>query len=160
MRPYYLPQEFTHVSIAVYVPPSTSPDAALQMLLSSTSKVQTRQSQVLFIISGEATHLFSTAVLPTFLQYVTCPTRDNTILDMFYAHTKGAHFSCLPLVWAQLTIVLSFYSLCFDQSSCGAPKLKRWTTEKEEALMDCFMVRALKPTVLVKEKKTAFRSGS
>lgn len=51
---------------------------------SSTSKVHKHQSQV--FISEDVTHLCPTSVLPTFTQY-TCPTRDNTILDMLYVHS-------------------------------------------------------------------------
>lgn len=91
MRPYYLPREFSHVIvIAVYVPPSAHAETAMDVLHSVTSRLQTQHPQVLFLISGDFNHVSPSSVLPTYTQYVTCPTRDNKTLDLFFANIKEA----------------------------------------------------------------------
>ncbi|KAK7877850.1 hypothetical protein WMY93_031490 [Mugilogobius chulae] len=94
VRPYYLPREFTHVIvIAVYVPPSANAETACETLLSCTSTLQTQHPQALFLISGDFNHSSPASVLPTFTQYVTCPTRDNKTLDLFFVNAKEAYSS-------------------------------------------------------------------
>ncbi|KAI3375418.1 hypothetical protein L3Q82_021909 [Scortum barcoo] len=48
------------------------------------------------LISGDFNHASPSSSLPKFTQYVTCHTRDNKTLDLFYANTKEAYHS-LPL---------------------------------------------------------------
>ncbi|KAI3367090.1 hypothetical protein L3Q82_008125 [Scortum barcoo] len=97
MRPYYLPREFTHaLVVVVYVPPSANADAACDVLLSAVSRLQTQHPDALLLISGDFNHASPSSSLPKFTQYVTCHTRDNKTLDLFYANTKEAYHS-LPL---------------------------------------------------------------
>ncbi|TWW54745.1 hypothetical protein D4764_0240700 [Takifugu flavidus] len=117
MRPHYLPKEFTHaLAVVVYIPPSANADAACDVLLSAVSRLQTQHPDALLLISGDFNHASPSSSLPKFTQYVTCHTRDNKTLDLFYANTKEAYHS-LPL------------------PPLG---LKKWSEEAEEALKDCF----------------------
>ncbi|TWW59863.1 hypothetical protein D4764_06G0013930 [Takifugu flavidus] len=79
----------------------------------SVSRLQTQHPDALLLISGDFNHASPSSSLPKFTQYVTCHTRDNKTLDLFYANTKEAYHS-LPL------------------PPLG---LKKWS---EEALKDCF----------------------
>ncbi|XP_070776873.1 MAX dimerization protein MGA a [Enoplosus armatus] len=95
MRPYYLRREFT---IAAYIPPSA--DAACDILHSVTGRLQTQHPHALLLISEDFNHASPSSTLPTFTQYVTCRTRDNKMLDLFYANTKEAYHPSLP--WEDL----------------------------------------------------------
>ena len=94
MRPFYLPQDFSHVVVIVaYVTPSANGDTACDALHSVESRLQTQHPQALFLISGNFNHASPSSTLPNFTQYVTCHTRDNKTLDLFYANTKEAYNS-------------------------------------------------------------------
>ena len=82
MRPYYLPREFTSaILIHVYVPPSA--DAALACDVTHSAVAFT-------IITGDFWDRVSLdKTLPTFHQYVDCPTREHWIfcMQMLRMHT-------------------------------------------------------------------------
>lgn len=93
LRPNYLLREFSHViANAAYIPPSANANFACDALHTVPSRLQTQHPQALFLITG-TNHASLSSPLPTFTQYVTCHTRDNKILDLFYAKTKDAHTS-------------------------------------------------------------------
>ncbi|TWW59262.1 hypothetical protein D4764_06G0007920 [Takifugu flavidus] len=94
MRPHYLPREFTHaLAVVVYIPPSANANAACDVLLSAVSRLQTQHPDTLLLISGDFNHASPSSSLPKFTQYVTCHTRDNKTLDLFYANTSVKNWS-------------------------------------------------------------------
>ena len=142
IRPYYLPREVLHViAIAAYVPPSANADAACDVLHSMVSRLQTQHPQCLLLISGDFSHASLFSTLPTFTQYVTCHTRGNKILDLFYANTKKAYIST-PLSPLGDLITTWFISCLCSNLCCRQPAVtstvKRWSGETVEALRDCF----------------------
>ena len=143
MRPYYLPREFSHaIAIAAYVPPSANADAACDVLHSAVSRILTQHPQALLLISGDFNHSSPSSTLSTFTQYVTCHTRDNKILDLFYANTKEAYNS-LPLPPLgrsdhNLVHLLPVYKPLVHREPTITRTVKKWTAESEEALKDCF----------------------
>lgn len=89
MRPYYLLWEFTCVIvIAVYIPPSADAAAACDVITSTVGSFQTRYPNAFTVITGDFNHATLDKLLPTFHQYVDCPTRENKTLDLVYANTK------------------------------------------------------------------------
>ncbi|KAI3371035.1 hypothetical protein L3Q82_023514, partial [Scortum barcoo] len=119
MRPYYLPREFTHMPLWC----CSHPDALL-------------------LISGDFNHASPSSSLPKFTQYVTCHTRDNKTLDLFYANTKEAYHS-LPLpplgrADHNLVHLLPMYKTLVHRQPAVTPTVKKWSEEAEEALKDCF----------------------
>jgi len=75
IRPYYLPCELSHVIvIAVYsngcpvLSHQQAPDTAFDF-----------------------NHVSPSSVLPSYTQYVTCPTREDKVLDLFFANIKEAY---------------------------------------------------------------------
>ncbi|KAI3354787.1 hypothetical protein L3Q82_004534 [Scortum barcoo] len=143
MRPYYLPREFTHaLVVVVYVPPSANADAACDVLLSAVSRLQTQHPDALLLISGDFNHASPSSSLPKFTQYVTCHTRDNKTLDLFYANTKEAYHS-LPLpplgrADHNLVHLLPVYKTLVHRQPAVTRTVKKWSEEAEEALKDCF----------------------
>ncbi|KAJ0002714.1 hypothetical protein NQD34_007863 [Periophthalmus magnuspinnatus] len=143
MRPYYLPREFSHVIvIAVYVPPSANAETACDTLHFGTSTLQTKHPQALFLISGDFNHASPAPVLPTYTQYVTCPTRDNKTLDLFFANAKGAYSSSPlpPLGRADHNILHlePVYQPIVHRQPVVSHVVKKWTAESEDSLRDCF----------------------
>ena len=133
MRPYYLPREFSHaIVIVAYAPPSAKADTASDALLSVTSKLQTQHPQALFLISRDFNHASPPSVLPTYTQYVTCPTRDNKTLDLVYANTKEAYSASPlpPLGRADHNIVhlQPVYKPTVHRQPEEVVHLKRWST--------------------------------
>ncbi len=139
MRPYYLPREF---AIAAYIPPSANADAACDVLHSVTGRLQTQHPQALLLISGDFNHASPSSTLPTFTQYVTCCTRDNKILDLFYANTKEAYTSSpLPPLGRSdhnLVHLWPVYKPLVHRQPAVSRTVKRWSDEADEALKDCF----------------------
>ena len=86
MQPYYLPWEFMSANfISVYVPPSA--DAAV----AAAAQLQTQHPNALIIITRDFNHVTLDKTLPTFHQYVDCPSRDDNTLDLLYANAKDAY---------------------------------------------------------------------
>lgn len=71
----------------------------------------------LFLIAGDFNHAPPSSMLPTFTQYVTCPTRDNKTLDLFYANSSHP---------AELITTLSIYSLCINLLCTSSLWSPRW----------------------------------
>ncbi|KAI3375834.1 hypothetical protein L3Q82_004108 [Scortum barcoo] len=121
MRPYYLPREFTHtLVVVVYIPPSANANAACDVLLSAVSRLQTQHPDALLLISGDFNHASPSSSLPKFTQYVTCHTRDNKTLDLFYANTKEAYTHSLFLPWAEPTTTSCTSCLCISLLCTGS----------------------------------------
>ncbi|TWW81812.1 hypothetical protein D4764_01G0016270 [Takifugu flavidus] len=143
MRPHYLPREFTHaLTVVVYIPPSANADAACDVLLSAVSRLQTQHPDALLLISGDFNHASPSSSLPKFTQYVTCHTRDNKTLDLFYANTKEAYHS-LPLpplgrADHNLVHLQPVYKPLVQRQPAVTRTVKKWSEEAEEALKDCF----------------------
>ncbi|XP_076607962.1 uncharacterized protein LOC143333672 isoform X1 [Chaetodon auriga] len=143
LRPYYLPREFSHVIVsAVYIPPSANADAACDVINSVISRLQTQKPQALLLISRDFNHASLSSTLPKFIQYVTCVTRDNETLDLFYANTKEAYESSPlpPLGRADHNLVhlLPVYKSLVNRQPAVSRTVKRWSDEAEEVLKDCF----------------------
>ncbi|XP_039892382.1 uncharacterized protein LOC120736396 [Simochromis diagramma] len=143
MRPYYMPREFLHViTITAYVPPSANADAACDTLHSVVSRLQTQSPRALLIISGDFNHASLDSTLPTFTQYVTCPTRDNKTLDLLYANAEEAYSSSpLPPLGKSdhnLVHLVPVYEPLVRREPPATRTVQRWSEESEEALKDCF----------------------
>lgn len=138
MRPYYLPREFSHVLVAaVYIPPSANGDATCDVLHSAVRRLQTQHPQALLLISGDFNHASPSSTLPKFTQYVTCHTRDNKTLDLFYANTKEAYSSSpLPPLGRSdhsLVLLLPMYKPLVHRHPAVTRTVRRWSEETEEA---------------------------
>lgn len=143
MRPFYIPREFSHViAMTVYVPPTANGDAACDVLTAAVSRLQTQHPNALLLISGDFNHASPSSSLPSFTQYVTCHTRDNKTLDLFYANTKEAYTS-LPLpplgkADHNLVALQPVYKPLVRRQPAVTRTVQRWSGEAQEALKDCF----------------------
>ncbi|XP_019751973.1 uncharacterized protein LOC109531879 [Hippocampus comes] len=106
------------------------------------NRLQIQSPNALLIISGDFNHVSLLSSLSTFTQYVTCATRDNTILDLFYANTKEAYKPHpLPTVGRadhNLVFFESVYKPLVHRQPAVTRMVRKWSTEAEDALRDCF----------------------
>lgn len=126
----------------MYIPPSANGDAALDILHTATSRLQTQHPQALLLISGDFNHAPPSSTLPTFTQFITCHTRDNKTVDLFntkdeYTVTPppSLHWACQIIIWF---ISLPVYKPLVQRQLAVTRTVKRWSDETEEALKDCF----------------------
>ncbi|KAK2846486.1 hypothetical protein Q5P01_009485 [Channa striata] len=141
IRPYYLPQEFSHVlAVTVCIPPSADAAAACECVHSTVSQLQTQHPQALILISEDFNHacLPLSATLPNFTQYVNCHTRDNKTLDLLYANTKNAYTSTpLPPLGRSdhnLVFLSPAYTPGVKKQTPQVKTVKIWTEEAREQL--------------------------
>ena len=95
-RPFYLPREFTNVYVtAFYIPPDANQRTATESVLDLVTRLSNAKPDALHLILGDANQCVNelSRILPTFEQCVTCPTRQNTILDPFFCNVKNAYRS-------------------------------------------------------------------
>ncbi|KAL4004522.1 MFS transporter (thymic stromal cotransporter) [Sarotherodon galilaeus] len=92
--------------------------------------------------SGDFNHASLDSTLPTFTQYVTCPTRDNKTLDLLYANAEEAYSSSpLPALGRSdhnLVHLVPVYEPLVRREPPATRTVQRWSEESEEALKDCF----------------------
>lgn len=94
LRPYYLPQEFSHaIVVIIYIPPSAVASSASDVIHSVITGLQTQHPSALIIIRGDFNHVSLSPVPTNFKQYVNCATRENKTLDLLYVNVKGAYRS-------------------------------------------------------------------
>ena len=115
LRPYYLPCEFSHaIVVVVYIPPSANPASACNAIHTAIAQLQTQHPSTLILISGDINHVSVSTTLTSFTQYVNCPTRKESTLDLLYANVKDAYspFPLPPWVGQTITWFTSNPAMC------------------------------------------------
>ena len=88
-RPFYLPREFSSVSLtAVYIHPKADTKDALSSLSKTINETENKHPDTLSIITGDFNQSNLSTVMPNFHQTVHCPTRRNKTLDHCYCKIK------------------------------------------------------------------------
>ena len=140
VRPYYLPQEFpSAIIISVYVPPSADAVVACDVIHSAVAQVQTQDPSAFIVITGYFYHVSLNKTLPTFHQYVDCPTRDYNTLDLLYANAKDAYN---PTARGRsdhnLVLLTPKYVPLVQRQPVHTRSVRSWTQKAADALQDCF----------------------
>ena len=93
LRPFYLPREFTNVYVTMlYIPPSANHIQAQDILQNQVNKLLETKPDSLNIIMGDTNRCDLRNILgSSFTQYVTCSTRKEAILDVFFCNAKQAY---------------------------------------------------------------------
>lgn len=114
---------------------------ACELLNTVVSQLQTLHPQSL-LISGDFNHASLFTILPTFIQYVKCCTRDDKILDRLYANTDDAYVSTpLPPLGRSdhnLAYLRPVYIPVVKKHHPTTMYVRKWSDEISEALRDCF----------------------
>ncbi|CAM4610534.1 unnamed protein product [Leuciscus chuanchicus] len=142
-KPFYSPREFSSlVLISVYIPPQAHVSMALQQLADLITDTEQQHPDSVLIILGDFNQAKLTRELPKFKQHITCPTRDNNILDHCYTTTKDAYRSvaraALGLSDHCLVHLLPTYRQKLKTAKPVIRTVKRWTNDTEQVLQACF----------------------
>ncbi|XDV52129.1 hypothetical protein PO909_020893 [Leuciscus waleckii] len=142
-KPFYSPREFSSlVLISVYIPPQAHVSTALQQLADLITETEQQHPDSVLIILGDFNQAKLTRELPKFKQHITCPTRDNNILDHCYTTTKDAYRSvaraALGLSDHCLVHLLPTYRQKLKTAKPVIRTVKRWTNDTEQVLQACF----------------------
>ncbi|MBN3311637.1 MROH1 protein, partial [Atractosteus spatula] len=139
LRPYYLPREFTCVIfVVVYIPPTANAEVACDVINTVTARLQTKHPSAFIAISGDFNHVSISTTLPTFHQFVKCPTRENKTLDLLYANAKDAYSStALPPLGRSdhnLVLLTPLYTPIVQRQPVTMRTVRRWSQEAMEDL--------------------------
>ena len=89
-RPFYLPLEFTNITIVVvYIPPTANTEQALSVLYRAIRDMQSTPPESVFIVAGDFNQANMKTVLPNFYQHVDFATRGENTLDLVYTNKKA-----------------------------------------------------------------------
>ncbi|MBN3314597.1 BT2A1 protein, partial [Atractosteus spatula] len=139
LRPYYLPREFTcAIFVVVYIPPTANAEVACDVINTVTARLQTKHPSAFIAISGDFNHVSISTTLPTFHQFVKCPTRENKTLDLLYANAKDAYSStALPPLGRSdhnLVLLTPLYTPIVQRQPVTMRTVRRWSQEAMEDL--------------------------
>ena len=142
-RPFYLPREITVVIImAVYIPPDANVSIALNYLHGAISKQQQAYPDGVHIVAGDFNRACLKAVLPKFIQYVKCATREGRILDHVYCNIRHA-YRAVPQPHIGLSDHLSLhlipaYTPHIRKNKPTTRTINTWPEDALSQLQDCF----------------------
>lgn len=91
LRPFYLPREFPTVVFAcVYCPPDANIQAAVELIAENANSMLSKYPRAPVFYMGDYNNCSLDSVLPSFHQYVHCPTRKGNVLDLCYGNVLDA----------------------------------------------------------------------
>lgn len=139
-RPYYLPREFSNVTVIVlYISPSANWPQTLSIV---TTDLFNWSSKSTVTISGDFNHCSLTTTLSTFKQYVKVPTGLDKTIDLLYCNVEDAYCSTAPPPLGQsehnLVKLLPKNHPVVQRQRVTQAVVHEWTPEAEEALQSCF----------------------
>ena len=130
------------IFLVVYIPPTANAVDASDVIHTVVAGLQTRHPDAFIAISGDFNHITLAATLPTFKQFVDCPTRENKTLDLLYANVKDAYSStALPPLGKSdhnLIHLQPLYKPQVQRLPVTTRTVRRWSQETDEALQGCF----------------------
>ena len=142
-RPFYLPREISCVVlINVYIPPDADTNEAASIITDHVNKIQNQKPDAAISIMGDFNKCTLSQHLPKFLQFVTCTTRKESVLDLFYCNMKHS-YKCqkLPPIGDSdhnMLCMLSTYRPKLKSIKPVTKTVKSWTRENIESLKACF----------------------
>ena len=89
-RPFYLPREFGKIILfIVYIPTDTKVSVAADILENCVAKYENKWPDSARLIMGDFNSCDFQEKIPTYEQYVECPTRGNNTLDKLYCNMRN-----------------------------------------------------------------------
>ncbi|PIK46328.1 hypothetical protein BSL78_16816 [Apostichopus japonicus] len=142
-RPFYLPQDFSSVTLtAVYIHPRADTNIAVEGLREIISICENSDPNTLSIVAGDFNQVNLRSSMPEFKQYVTCPTRENKTLDHCYCKVKNVYKSISQASIGNsdhsTILLIPVYKQRFKQQKPVKRTIKVWSQETTEELQDCF----------------------
>ena len=144
LRPRYLPREFGRIFVTVVyaaVYDSTSAARAGKAIAAAVRDQLMSADAPCFIV-GDFNHCDLRKALPSFRQFVTCPTREKNTTDLCYGNVPRAYKSVsLPPVGKSdhnAIHLIPAYRPKIQTDPTVKKSVKVWTPESEEQLRGCF----------------------
>ena len=145
LRPRYLPREFGRIFVTVVydaVYDSTSAARAGKAIAAAVRDLQLISADAPCFVVGDFHHCDLRKALPSFTQFVTCPTREKNTTDLCYRNVPLAYKSVsLPPVGKSdhNTIhLVPAYRPKIQTDPIVKKSVKVWTPESEKQLRGCF----------------------
>jgi hypothetical protein len=141
-RPFYLPREFTQVTVILaYVPGPDNALAAERIADSYNNAVSRAADQPIFLL-GDFNSCDVGSLLPHLEQYVTSPTRLERTLDLCFGNIPGAYVSksLPPLGFSDHNVVLLLpkYRQRLKTHKILTKNIQVWNNDSVETLRGCF----------------------
>ena len=93
-RPFYLPREFGKIILfIVYIPTDTKVSVAADILENCVAKYENKWPDSARLIMGDFNSCDFQEKIPTYEQYVECPTRGNNTLDKLYCNMRNSYLT-------------------------------------------------------------------
>ena len=141
-RPFYLPPEFSTIyAVLVYVPPSANYTVAAETITQHMNELDHLSPSAPKLLLGDFNGCSLRSYIPTYKQYVTCPTRGNKTIDLCYCNIKNAYKSLSkpPLRTSDHNIIqlLPTYKSVLKTGNI-LQKLTVWNDDGTAKLRGCF----------------------
>lgn len=142
LRPYYLPREFSKVNLnVVYIPPDANSKSAIEQLSQSINQQMTSSPESVVLIAGDFNHVKLDSTFSLY-QHVSCPTRKDKTLDLFYSNVKGGFKTqqLAPLGNSDHNMLLHIPKYKTKLKSIGVKEktVQVWDENTTAALQGCF----------------------
>ena len=145
LRPRYLPREFERIFVTVVyaaVCDSTSAARAGKAIATAVRDLQLISADAPCFVVGDFNHCDLRKALPSFRQFLTCPTREKNTTDLCYDNVPRAYKSVsLPRVGKSdhnSIHLIPAYRPKIQTDPFVKKSVKVWTPESEEQLKGCF----------------------
>lgn len=141
--PFYLHREFPQLFITiVYIHPNAHPASTCSIISEVVQKLQAPSPDAPKFIMGDFNHVSLKSTLGNLYPYVSCPTRQDKILDLCYVLVENAYKSLLlpPLGSADHNCVhlLPICKTVLKRDKTRTKDVDIWSEESVLTLQECF----------------------
>ncbi|KAK0141283.1 hypothetical protein N1851_021726 [Merluccius polli] len=142
LRPYYLPREINQVCIfIVYIAPSADTEEAGKIIHDLVAQTEAKSPDAAKFILGDFNLCSLNELLPTYHQYVSCPTRDEACLDLCYGNIEKAYYAkALPGLGKSdhnMIRLIPSYQPLIRREKVQTREVKCWSADSTAALRGC-----------------------
>ena len=143
LRPLYLPREFPQLFVTVvYIHPKANVNRAAQHICDVTQKLDSLSPDAPKFVLGDFNQCKPKKCLPTYHQYVTCPTCMDRTIDLCYGSVPNAYRSIAkpPIGDADHNTVhlVPIYKSLLKRAKCVERQVKVWNEDSTARLQGCF----------------------
>ena len=128
----------------VYIHPKANVDRAAQHICDVAQKLDSLSPDAPNFVLGDFNQCKLKKCLPTYHQYVTCPTRMDRTIDLYYGSVPNAYRSIAkpPIGDADHNTVhlVPIYKSLLKRAKCVERQVKVWTEDSTARLQGCFDV--------------------
>ena len=140
-RPFYLPCDFSSATLtAVFTHPCADTNAAVKDIHNAISMCENGGPITLSIVAGDFRQANLVNIMPEYKQHVTCPSRNNGILDHCYYKVKRAYkslsHSCEGDADHAHIMMMPIYGQMLERCKPSTRTVNVWMPDANERLQD------------------------